>query len=84
MLALIWTCRDVSFAANAQRNDEDMNMADILKFTPPDDPGPRVEQTAPAQIIIFPGVRIERREFAIGDRMSTRPGQIETRKNRLK
>ncbi len=59
-------------------------MADIIKFTPPANSGQREAHGMPAQIIIFPGVRIERREFALGDRTSTKPGVIETRKNRLK
>ena len=29
----------------------------------------RGKKSAPAQVIIFPGVRIERREFSLGDRL---------------
>ncbi|MGI9374054.1 MAG: hypothetical protein ACR2OJ_16320 [Hyphomicrobiales bacterium] len=37
-----------------------------------------------AQVIIYPGIRIERREFALGDRQPTKPGTFTTREKRTK
>jgi hypothetical protein len=34
--------------------------------------GPRTEQDVPAEIVIFPGVRIERPAFSLSDRLSPR------------
>ncbi len=44
--------------------------ADIIEFRPaPERKRPKERRTAPAQVIIFPGVRIERREYSLGDRL---------------
>ncbi len=44
--------------------------ADIIAFRPePDRKRPKNRKHAAAQVIIFPGVRIERREYSLGDRL---------------
>ena len=45
-------------------------MGEILKFRPRETPAGKTEKpTAPAEIFIFPGVRIERRGFSLADRL---------------
>ncbi len=44
--------------------------ADIIEFRPESQrKGPKKRRLAPAQVIIFPGVRIERREYSLADRL---------------
>ena len=44
--------------------------ADIIQFRPePKRKGRKKRLLAPAQVIIFPGVRIERREYSLADRL---------------
>lgn len=46
------------------------NEADIIVFRPKSKRGGRKKRRlAPAQVIIFPGVRIERREYSLADRL---------------
>ncbi len=35
--------------------------------------GPRNESTAPAEVVIFPGVRIERTAFSLAERIAVAP-----------
>ena len=52
--------------------------ADIIEFRPePKRKGRKKRRLAPAQVIIFPGVRIERREYSLADRLP-----MNTRKTR--
>ena len=52
--------------------------AEIIEFRPgPERKGPKKRRLAPAQVIIFPGVRIERREYSLADRLP-----VGTRKSR--
>ena len=47
-------------------------MADILEFNAPKmTPNRAVKHEAPAKVIIFPGVRIDREEFSLADRISS-------------
>ncbi|MCP5084399.1 MAG: hypothetical protein GY948_22140 [Alphaproteobacteria bacterium] len=44
--------------------------ADIIEFRPvPERKGLKKRRLAPAQVIIFPGVRIERRKYSLADRL---------------
>ena len=44
--------------------------ADIIEFRPePKRKRRKKRKLAPAQVIIFPGVRIERREYSLADRL---------------
>jgi hypothetical protein len=43
-------------------------MADILKFPSRPTAGKVLRNQGPARVIIFPGTRIERREFNLSDR----------------
>ena len=51
-------------------------MADILEFRAADrQPDDLQKQAGPADIIIFPGVRIERDNFSLADRVAVRTGR---------
>jgi len=50
-------------------------MGEILEYRPKAPEGVRsVKPTAPAEIFIFPGVRIERKGFSLADRLNS-PGK---------
>lgn len=50
--------------------DRELMMATILKFELRDLPEPSMhEESGPAEIVIFPGVRIERDDFSLSDRL---------------
>ncbi len=40
--------------------------------------GPRNESAAPAEVVIFPGVRIERTAFSLADRIGASPKRTST------
>jgi len=52
----------------------------IIAFKPVAKAGRSQIRARPAQIIIFPGVRIERREYELADRQSVKPGAFKTRR----